>query len=129
MALLLLMMLQRLISLMNIFVMFLPHRMLLLYSVFSGVPLTNCNISVEGVFEKLIILQVSKSAGPDDSHARILKETASQIALLLTIIFYHQENCQKIGKRLILFLFLRVVVEISHPTTVQSVLPLLLSSY
>ena len=75
MALLLLMMLQRPISLMNIFVVFLPQRTLLLYPVltqfFSGVPLTN-NISVEGVFEKVTNLQVSKSAGLDDSHAIIL---------------------------------------------------------
>ena len=97
--------------------------------VYNGVPLSNCSISIESVCEKLTILQASKSAGLDKIHARILREAASQVALPLTTILSflsQQVNYLIIAKMQTSFLYLKVDLEISHPTIGQSVLPLLL---
>ena len=45
------------------------------------------NITNKIVFNKLINLKSSKSAGPDGIHPRVLKETAVQLCAPLTTLF------------------------------------------
>ena len=53
-------------------------------------PLDSISITEEKVLKKLNNLDPSKSAGPDEIHPRILKETASAIAPALTILYNKQ---------------------------------------
>ena len=44
----------------------------------------SCSVTNEIVFNKLINLKSSKSAGPDGIHPRVLKETAVQLRMCFT---------------------------------------------
>jgi len=54
---------------------------------YHGPPLEDIEITPDMILKKLQRLKVSKSPGPDGFHPRVLKETAVQITLPLTILF------------------------------------------
>ena len=55
-------------------------------------PLLNVPISVDGVKKLLSTLDTSKSRGPDNIPARILKYCCDEIAPILTVIFTQSLN-------------------------------------
>ena len=54
------------------------------------------SVEVEGVFNLLTNIDPYKATGPDDIPARILKESAYQMAPLLTFIFQSSLNQGKL---------------------------------
>ena len=55
-------------------------------TIHTGTPLTHIEITPEKVEKKPLKLKVTKYAGPDGFHPRILKEMASSICLPLSTI-------------------------------------------
>ena len=60
--------------------------------IFDLSPLHNVTISVDGVRKVLSTLDSSKSCGPDNIPARILKHCCNEIAPILTVIFTQSLN-------------------------------------
>ena len=61
------------------------------------------NLTVDGVSNLLHNLEVHKACGPDGISPRLLKETASNIAPMLTLIYQatlKQQESQQIGRKL-----------------------------
>lgn len=54
---------------------------------FTDVTLDHVIITPDFVAKKLVALKVSKSAGPDNIHLRILKELANELCTPLSLIF------------------------------------------
>jgi len=59
-------------------------------------PITQITVEVDGVYNLLTNLDPHKAAGPDGIPSKLLKETASQIAPLLTFIFQASLNQGKL---------------------------------
>ena len=63
-------------------------------SVYSDIPLLE--IGIDGVIKQLKNLNQNKATGPDELPARVLKETAVEIAPIITHIFQQSNNTSRL---------------------------------
>ena len=55
--------------------------------VFKGTPMTDLQVSEDGIYNKLCNLDVNKSPGPDGWHPHFFKEAAFELTKYLSILF------------------------------------------
>jgi len=71
-------------------------------------------VNVDGIFNLLYKIEFNKAGSPDEIPPRFLKETAHQMAPLLTFIFQSSLNQDKLWNQLILYLSITKEIEQNH---------------